>query len=144
MTWEICHASGVDSHIQTIADSTAAWSGENEMELNAIKTKEMVISFSRKFPVTDLPLVTLGDIELERISSAKILGVIVSDNLAWGGHVDYICQKASQRLYFLILLRRAGATCCDLITFYKSVIRSGLEYAVPFGTQGLLGNKLIT
>ena len=49
----------------------------------------------------------------------------------------YICPNASKRLYFLCMLRRAGASCDQLLTFYKSTIWSCLEYACPIWHCGL-------
>ena len=55
VTWELCHASGNNSRLQSIADDTAGWSLNNGMQLNADKTKEMVVRFSKKFSAADLP-----------------------------------------------------------------------------------------
>ena len=137
LTWERCHVSGNDSDIQDTAEDTAGWSVRNRMQLNVDKTKEMAISFSRKFPDTDLPPVTLGGKELERVDSAKILGVMISNDLSWNSHVDYICPKANKRLYFLCLLMRAGASRSDMLQFYKSTVRSAVEYACPVWHTGL-------
>ena len=69
---------------------------------------------------------TMRDKVLERISSAKILGMIVSSDLSWAKHMQYICPKASQRVYFLCMLRRAGASSTDMLKFYKSTIRASV------------------
>ena len=45
---------------------------------------------------------------VERISSYKLLGVIIKENLKWNCHVDYITAKASKKLYALRLFKRAG------------------------------------
>ena len=42
-----------------------------------------------------------------------------------------ITKKAAKRIYFLLQLKRAGVSKDDLLTFYKSCIRSVLDYAVP-------------
>ena len=42
-----------------------------------------------------------------------------------------IVSKASQRLYFLKQLKRAGVSHAQLLHFYILVIRPVLEYAVP-------------
>ena len=44
---------------------------------------------------------------VERISSYKLLGVIINENLKWNFHVDYITTKASKKLYPLRLFKRA-------------------------------------
>jgi len=56
----------------------------------------------------------LNDIEIERISVFKILGLHVYDNLTWGDHVTSICCKSAKRLHFLNLLKRAEMSPKDL------------------------------
>ena len=79
----------------------------------------------------------MGGKVLERISSAKILKVIVSSDLSWGHHIQYICPKASQPVYFLCMLRRPDASSTDMLNFYKSTIRASVEYACPVWHTGL-------
>jgi len=45
--------------------------------------------------------------------------------------VQAILTKATQRLYFLKQLKRAGVPCAQLLHFYLTVIRPVLEYATP-------------
>ena len=50
----------------------------------------------------------IGNQIVERMSSHKLLGVIINKNLKWNCHVDYFTAKASKKLYALRLLKRAG------------------------------------
>ncbi len=52
-------------------------------------------------------------------------------------HVEYISSKASCRIYFQCILRRAGKPPTDIIHVYTSVIRSVLEYACEVWHCGL-------
>ena len=45
--------------------------------------------------------------------------------------VEAITSKATQRLYFLKQLKRAGVPHTQLLDFYITVIRPVLDYAVP-------------
>ena len=63
------------------------------------------------------------------ISSAKVLGVIISSDLKWSAHINSITTKAAKRLYLLRQLKRAGIAHNDLFRFHCSVIRSVPEYA---------------
>ena len=65
----------------------------------------------------------------ELVTSVKILGVTVTDDLKWKVHVNNIVLKASKRLYLLRLLKRADLDVKPLIQFYCTCIRSILEYA---------------
>ena len=57
------------------------------------------------------------------------MGVTVRNDLKWNDHVGNITAKASQRIYFLKQLKRAGVDRTSLIQFYCACIRSVLEYA---------------
>ena len=39
------------------------------------------------------------------------------------------------------MLRRAGASCADLLTFYKAYVRSAMEYATAVWHTGLAGEQ---
>ena len=119
MTWEICHASGGNSSLQFIAGKAADWSLQNGMQLNPDKTKEMVVCFSKGFPTNDLPPIGMCPKELNRISCAKVLGVQISNDLRWDSHIDYICPRGNQRLYFLCILRCATASPSEMLAFYN-------------------------
>ena len=105
-SWECCHVTGRDSSLQDVANDSAEWSKSNKMQLNVGKTK-MIVTFSRKHPGADTPPLKIKGRELERISCAKVLGVMISNDLSWAAHVDYICPNTNRRLYFVCMLRRA-------------------------------------
>ena len=46
--------------------------------------------------------------------SYKLLGVIISDDLKWNAHAEYVIAKAAKRLYALRLLKRAGVMPKDI------------------------------
>ena len=58
-----------------------------------------------------------------------LLGVIISDDLKWNAHVEYVIAKAAKTLYTLRLLKRAGVMPEDMLNAYTYNIRSVLEYA---------------
>ena len=66
---------------------------------------------------------------LERVSSHKVLGVTISDNLRWNEHVREIVSKASKRLYILTVLKRSRIPPEDLFNIFYALVRSVLEYA---------------
>ena len=49
----------------------------------------------------------LGENEIEQVSEAKILGVIVRSDLKWNSHVSAIIKKANKCIYLLRLCKRA-------------------------------------
>ncbi len=53
--------------------------------------------------------------------------------------IDNLIRKCSPKLYFLIILKRAGVNEGDSISVYKTVLRPCLEYAAPVWHSSLPG-----
>ena len=68
---------------------------------------------------------------IEVVPSAKLLGVIISNDLKWNVHVEMICKKVAARLYFLRQLKRAKVSANDPLSFYITCIRPAADYACP-------------
>ncbi len=107
--------------------------------MNGKKTKEMVISLKKKFVMSLLfiPTLKINSLDIDRVTIAKHLGTYVSSDLKWGPHVDKIPSKGFKRLYFLTCLKRAGVEENELLDYYRSFIRSVVEYACPACTTGI-------
>ena len=106
-----------------------SWSSDNDMVVNCDKTKEMVIGPPRL--TRDIPPLTLPGGHIERVHTVKLLGIHFNNNFSWSSHVEALVSKATQRIYFLKQLKRAGLSTSQLIHFYISVIRPVLEYSSP-------------
>ena len=102
---------------------------QNRVKLNSEKCKELRISFVKNKPQF-APIVVDGK-ELERVTSAKLLGLTISSNLTWNEHISDVIKKASKRLYFLVQLKRSRVPRHDMSTFYTACIRPVLTYAAP-------------
>jgi hypothetical protein len=133
--WETCTTESSSSNLQNAANQAMSWCSKNNMKLNTEKTKEMIVYYGKK-KINFSPLLMESN-KLERVNKSKVLGVIINDTLTWADHIDYICSKASKRLYFLRLLKRAKVPPNDIIQVYNSIIRSLLEYACEIWHPGL-------
>ena len=102
------------------------------MRINNDKTKELTIYFGRRHLVSDVPELTVGGINIEKVCSFKVLGVIISQDLTWKEHV-----LACKRLFIIYQLIRSGISVADVIAIYCSLIRSVLEYCSPVWHCGL-------
>ena len=122
------------SQMQIAAEQIENWSRRNFMNISTKKTKEMLFGSVVKDPP---PEIVLENKLIERVTSFKLLGVTVTNNLSWETHVDTVCTKASKRLHFLRLLKRSAVSQDDLLHYYKSVIRPVLEYACPVWQSSL-------
>ena len=75
--------------------------------------------------------VSINNTNTEVVPSAKLLGVMISNDLKWNVHVEMICKKVAVSLYFLRQLKRAKVPANDLLSFYTTCIRPVAEYACP-------------
>ena len=76
--------------------------------------------------------------EFGRVSSVKVLGIMISNDMKWNDHLGTITFKAECRLYFLSQLKRTGISPNDLLAFYGSVIRSVLGFSCQLFHSSLL------
>ena len=76
----------------------------------------MLICFL-KDPI-EFPHLKNDDQQLELVTSYKVLGLVIQNNLKWNNHIESIVAKASKRLHILRVLRRGGVEINDLITSY--------------------------
>jgi len=111
---------GSTSCMQSFVDELVSQSSQTGMIVNGKKTKEMLIGSAIKNP--PVPLL-LNNTTVERVSTFKLLGVHISNDLKWTEHSNAVSSKIASRLYFLRQLKR------DLVCFYCTVIRPILEYA---------------
>ena len=64
------------------------------------------MDFSASNSVAEIPLLTIHDEPIERVTHATVLGVTVSSDLTWNAHVNTILRKGRQRLYMMYQLKR--------------------------------------
>jgi len=100
------------SCMQECCNELVEQSQEVRMSVNGRKTKEMIIGPIMKDPLPDL---LLNDTVVDRVSSFKLLGVHVSNDLKWTEHARAVTSKASSRLQFLKQLKRAGCAEGDIL-----------------------------
>ena len=77
------------------------------MKLNPTKTKEIRVCFST-YDTEALPPHTIDGCIISVVSHAKLLGLIISEDLKWVLLADFICKEAAKRLYALRLLKRSS------------------------------------
>ena len=92
---------GGESHAQAIGNRVIEWSRENRVELNADKCKELRISFAKEQRVFD-PVIIEGK-EVKLVTSTKLLGLTIVNDLTWNGHVTEKTKKACKRFVVYIL-----------------------------------------
>ena len=126
---------GETSKIQNIVNELTEKTYRNKFQFNEKKCKELRISFTQNHP--EYAPIVINDKPIEIVTTIKLLGLNISNNLKWNHHIEEIFKKASTRLYFLRQLKRAKVAEKELLTFYKTCIRPITEYACPVFHNGL-------
>ena len=120
-----------DSHIQAAVDTLASCATVDKFRLNETKCKELLINLNTKNTLLSIQLL------LNLVTSAKIPGLNISNDLKWNCHIDFIIQRAEKRLYSLSKLKRSGLGPRELVQFFRTCIRPITEYACPVFHDGL-------
>ena len=105
------------------------WCSASALQLNAGKTKELIVDFTKASGNTHRP-VTVGNDDVEVVESFKYLGTFIDSKFSFQNNTDYIFKKAMQRLFLLRKLRSFGVSGNVLETVYKSLIESVLSFNI--------------
>ena len=116
------------SLLNVVVDDIYAFAVKNNMRLNPRKCKSITIDFLHYNSCVPRPI-TVGGSDIEQVSTFKLLGVHLSEDLTWAVHCDYIVKKANRRLYALRQLKKCKVPSADIVHIYCALIRSILEYA---------------
>ena len=130
-----------NNQLQKDLDELKSFTDRNLMVINQKKTQIMSFNFrtSLNFP----PIFSIGDSDtLDIVKQTKLLGIIVSDNLKWSEHVEYMCKKACKKVWLLRRMKILNLDNDILLDFYCKEVRSILEFGVAVWNSGLTG-KLI-
>ena len=98
------------------------------ISINPLNCKTMTVDFLHYNSCVPRPI-AVGGSDVEEVSTFKLLGVHLSEDLTWAVHCDYIVKKANRRLYALRQLKKCKVPSADIVHIYCALIRSILEYA---------------
>ena len=101
------------------------WAADNNLTLNRVKIKELVFTAS---PKTVLPPPRP---DIERVTSLRILGVVVNDKLTAADHVTSLLSSSSSLLFAMRVLRAHGTPTASLHDVFRATVVSRLQYAMP-------------
>ena len=104
----------------------AQWESDWQIKFNVAKCHSMKVT--RHSPLKQIKYsYSLHNQTLEEVTSAKYLGITITDNLDWDQHVSDVSTPATQTLGFLHRnLALAPRETNDMA--YKSLVRPKLEY----------------
>lgn len=114
------------------------WTVTNRMTINTAKSKLLFITKTSPHDILPLELLSIKSVE-----TIKLLGVTFSKTMDFKLHFKDIIKRASQRLYYLRIMKSYCSTD-ELWLIYTMLIRSLLEYAAPMfiGLEKSIENDL--
>ncbi|KAL5251911.1 hypothetical protein ACHWQZ_G014894 [Mnemiopsis leidyi] len=127
-----------DSHLlQADLYSILEWSRCNNMKLHEQKFELMNHLHNTKDPLSELPFHIEAlcykvscEITLFPVENVRDLGVKVSSNLSWSKHIGEMVAKARSKLSWVLSVFKTRDRVV-MMTLYKSLVRSLLEYCCP-------------
>ncbi len=113
---------GDESAYRQEVKELAVWCNLNNLELNMLKTVEMIVDFRRNPPA--LPPLTIMNSNVTAVESFRFLGTTIFQDLKWDNHIESTVKKAQQRVYFLRQLRKFNLPQELLKLFYSAITES--------------------
>ncbi|KAI3374204.1 hypothetical protein L3Q82_006060 [Scortum barcoo] len=120
---------GDDREYRGLIQDFADWCLRNNLQINAGKTKELVVDFRRRSHSPPAP-VSIQGTDIDTVKSYKYLGVHLNDSLDWSDNTNALVKKGNSRLFLLRRLRSFGVQGPLLRTFYDSVVASAIFYGI--------------
>ena len=105
------------------------WAEALGIKISSGKTEVVLYNYSRK-PDNEVPRLKIGDQTLEFKLEGKFLGMTIDNQLNWGKHIDNLVVRCKKDLNLMRYLSgtKYGADKITLMTIYKTLIRSKLDY----------------
>lgn len=120
-----------DSYVTDIHNSISSlikWLENNNLVINLQKTKTM--HFHQRTPTVDTNINYDGQI-IEKVNSAKFLGILIDSQLTWKPQAENICKRLSTAAFMLHNLSKKVDTPTVLLAYHglvMSVLRFGLIF----------------
>ena len=103
------------------------WLHANKLTLNVSKTN--YILFTRDKPPVTVPIIKLGDEQINRVTHLKFLGIHIDHRLEWNEHILGCKNKIASGCYALNSLKKILPRK-QLYTLYQCLVQSYLNYGI--------------
>ena len=115
------------ANLQLDLDNISSWLTSHLLHLNFPKSKYMF--FSNKSSNFDcFPPLSISHTPIDRVSSYRYLGVLLSSFLSWAPHIAATCSKARKVIGLMFRHFCRNSSASTLIRLYKTLVRPILEY----------------
>ena len=93
--------SQVELSLQSDLHSVNEWCIHNNMAINPIKTKCMILCTKQKCVLNNTLCLSIDNSVIENVTCHKLLGIYIDHCLTWKPHIDKTCAKLTSKLYLL-------------------------------------------
>lgn len=118
--------------LQLTLDNLSKWAAKYGFRFSTTKTKVLVFSKKKPIPFLNPPLL-LDGIPIPQEDSVKLLGLHFDQRMTWIPHIKLLKAKCLRTLNILryISHQKHGCSRRILLTLYRSIVRSKLDYGSP-------------
>ena len=111
--------------IQENIHQIQAWTMEKLMKLNQKKSCGMIFNFTQNYQFTSR--LSIDNQPLQMVDKTKLLGLVLTSDLKWTENTKSLIKRANARMEILRKMSSFSAPVPDMLTAYKTFIRSILE-----------------
>ena len=109
-------------------DSISYWLSSHFLQTNSSKSKYILFSHKCFSYFDSFPKLKISQSPIERVSSFRYLGIILSSSLSWSPHISFICNISRKILGLLFRHFSPNSFPSTFIKLYTSLVRPILEY----------------
>ena len=91
----------IEHKLQSDANETEVWRINNKLPIHYGKSTTMTLGTRHKIQQAGHLNISIGNTQLNPVSSQKLLGVHIDETLSWNQHIDYLCSIISSRISLL-------------------------------------------
>ena len=125
-------------HLQQDIDSLSSCVTDKQLQFNATKCRQMLISRKRAHSSTPPNLYVSGTALLQ-VSEYKYLGVVITSDLSWRPHITNMCNKTRKLIGLLYRRFYQSSNSSILLKLYLSFVRPHLEFSSAVWSPHLKG-----
>ena len=120
----------IEQNLQHDVNEIEEWCKMNNMAINPKKSKCMLLGTNNKLKEHASLNIYINNVELENVTSHKLMGVYINSNLKWSKQCSYVYNKMQSRLH--LLKRLSSYLTSDMkVLFYNAHILSIFDYCCP-------------
>ena len=114
--------------VQSNINLITSWLSTHLLNVNASKTKYMIVTRKPSPFLSSLPPLFLNNNRLECVSSYKYLGVLLCSNLSWSPHIKTVCSKSRKVLGMIFRHFYQFSSQKTLLCLYRALFLPHLSY----------------